>query len=214
MRKFIFFITAIYFTFPVSARPQSGYYTDSGVDELRIEIDDLKHAIKSTQVELNLLDERIKKQDTYFSAKTTANKEMSSLSSLTSQVSSLEKKVFSLEKMLEKAIGDLRTLSNSANQALNKIQVLEQDLSSQEKRFDEVSKLKGTLSSISKAISQKPSAEMSSATKSYRVQAGDSLGKIARKYRTSVETLREINNISSNDKIIVGQEIRIPDDTQ
>jgi LysM repeat protein len=125
----------------------------------------------------------------------------------------LEKKVSHLEKTLEKAAADLRTLSTSANQALNKIQVLEQDLSSHEKRLEEVSKLKGTLTSISKAISQKPNSDAPANTKSYRVKAGDSLEKIARAHHTSADLIKKINNIS-NDKIIVGQELRIPDDSQ
>ena len=207
----LFFIT-IYSTSPVNARPQSGYYTDPALDEIRIEIDDLKHAIKSTQVELSLLDERTKKQDSALTARgNAAVKETSSLSLLTTQITSLEKKVSSLEKILEKAAADLRTLSISANQALNKIQNLEQDLSSHEKRLDEVSKLKGTLTSISKAIGQKTAADPALASKTYRVKAGDSLEKIARSQRTSADTLRKINNLT-NDKIIVGQELRLPDE--
>ena len=44
------------------ARPLSGYYANPEIDELRIELDDLKHALKTTQVELGLLDERLQKQ--------------------------------------------------------------------------------------------------------------------------------------------------------
>jgi LysM repeat protein len=214
MRKLILLFTALCFSFPVIARPQSGYYTDAALDELRIEIDDLQHAIKSTQVELGLLDERIKKQDTSFSTikGNNAHKESSSLSVLTAQVNSLEKKVSSLEKTLEKAVVDLRTISTSASQALNKIQSLEQDLSSHEKRLDEVTKLKGTLTTISKAIGQKSVNDVPSSTKTYRVKAGDSLEKIARNHHISVDVLRKVNTLA-NDKIVIGQELRLPDDT-
>lgn len=177
------------------ARPSSGYYTNPDVDELRVEIDDLKYALNTAQVELGLLQERLKKQDQSFS-------------SIKETVSSttLEKKVLQLEKVLDKAVSDLRTLSQSVNQTLSKIQNLESGITEHDKRFDEVTKLKGTLTSISKAI-KAPEAP-SQPTKTYRVKAGDSLEKIARSHQLSVETLRKINNLS-NDKILVGQELRV-----
>lgn len=215
MRQFIYLLTALYFALPLHARPNSGFYTNPEVDELRVELDDLKHALKTTQVELNLLDERLKKQDNALTSVKgqTQGRDASSLSLLSAQVSSLEKKVSGLEKTLDKASNDLRTLSASVSQSLTKIQNLELDLSSHDKRLEEVSKLKGTLTSISKAISQRPSVDMpsSGSTKAYRVKAGDSLEKIARINRVSVDSIRKINNLST-DKIVVGQELRLPDD--
>lgn len=215
MRIILFlFVAALCFVFPAHARPQSGYYSDPILEELRIEIDDLKHALKTIQVELNLVDERTKKQDnslTTFKGDF-QNKEKSSLHPLSSQINVLEKKVSSLEKLLEKVTTDLRTLSTTISQTLNKAEHLEHEVSSHGQRLDEVVKLKGTLTSISKAISQKPSYDVDTA-KTYRVKAGDSLERIARNHRISIETLRKLNNLS-NDKIIVGQELRLPDDSQ
>src|SRR5579862_3495498 len=119
------------FILPLHAKSNSGFYTNPELDELRIELDDVKHSLKSTQVELGLLDERLKKAPTQ-------NKEASSFTLLTTQVATLEKKVLSLEKTLEKAANDLRTLNASSTK-------IQQDLLSHEKRLDEVVKLKGTL---------------------------------------------------------------------
>lgn len=212
MRKLLLLFTVLYCTLPVHAR-QQGYYTEPALDELRIEIDDLKHAIKSTQVELSILDERVQKQNASLTSVkgSLANPESSPLSQLASQMALLEKKVSSLEKTLEKAANDLRTLSISASQTLNKMQILEEGILSHEKRLDEVAKLKGTLTSISKAIGQKPS-DAPSSKKSYLVKAGDSLERIARNHNTTVKVLRQINTLS-NDKIVPGQELRLPDDT-
>ena len=44
---------------------------------------------------------------------------------------------------------------------------------------------------------------------SYKVKNGDSLEKIAKAYQTSVQTLKDLNGISS-DKIRVGQTLKIP----
>jgi LysM repeat protein len=199
----LLFLCLLHCALPLHARPQSGHYTEAALDEFRIEIDDLKHALKSTQVELNLLDERINKQNHLFAAYSTKDTSSSS-------IQALEKKVLALEKTLDKIAADLRTLSQSTNQVLNKMQTLEHDLLAHEKRFEEVSKLKGTLTTISKAISQKPSTE--AGPKTYRVKSGDSLGKIAQAHHTSIENLRKLNRLS-DDKILPGQELRLTDDT-
>ncbi|SRR5581483_1238811 len=207
MTRFIVFILAsLSVVHSVQARPASGYYTNPEVDELRIEIDDLKHALNAAHVELGLLDERLKKQNTMLSDV----KVQSGSSSSASQVALLEKKVSSLEKLLEKAAIDLRTLHASVNQTLSKIQNMENNLASHDKRLDEVSKLKGTLTSISKAIGTQSNA-LSSNVKTYLVKAGDSLEKIARHCKSSVAEIRKINNLS-NDRIQIGQELRLPDD--
>lgn len=193
------------------ARPQSGYYANPEIDELRIEIDDLKYALNTTQVDLGLLDERLKKQNNALNGVKGQAGGNSSLSLISSQVATLEKKVLGLEKTLEKAANDLRALNASVNQTLSKVQHIETDLSLHDKRLDEVAKLKGTLTSISKAIGQQ-SASSTNSTKTYCVKAGDSLEKIARNNKSSVDAIRKINNLS-NDRINIGQELRLPNDS-
>ncbi len=190
----------------LDARPPSGYYTNPEVDELRIEMDDLKHALNTTQVELNLLDERLKKQNNTLSSV----KGQTNPTSAQSQLDKLEKKVTQLEKTLEKATTDLRTLNTSINQTLSKIQTLETDLVSHDKRLEEVTKLKGTLTSISKAIGGQATT-LPASTKVYKVKAGDSLEKVARNHKTTADILRKLNQLQ-NDRILVGQELRLPDE--
>ncbi len=50
-------------------------------------------------------------------------------------------------------------------------------------------------------------------TQYYKVRRGDNLGSIARKYRTSVAYLRELNDFSRKKTIRVGQKIVVPDRT-
>lgn len=210
MRQFSVFIAGLTLTFSLCARPPSGLYASPDVDELRLELDDLRHSLHTTQVELHLLEEQLLKHNA--SAAKNDSREANSIGLPGTQLSSLEKKVSHLEKGLEKACDDLRRLSQSLTQSLTKIQTFESDLAAHDRRLEEVTKLKSTLTSISKAIGGRPSQEsLSVATKSYRVKAGDSLEKIARFHHVSVESLRKINHLS-NDKIVVGQELRIPDD--
>lgn len=171
------------------------------MDEMRLELADVKHELKSTQVELNLLDERVRKQ--------TSSIEISSKTKADS--SNLEHRIAYLEQLLEKTTADLRTLSNHTTQALKKLAAIENEIISHENRLDEVVKLKGTLTSISQAIGQ-PASPSKNTTSSYRVKAGDSLEKIARSHKTSISALKNLNNLK-NDKIVVGQELRIPDES-
>lgn len=186
------------------------------LEELRIELADVKHALNSTQVELSILEDRVKSQDSaLFAVKNQGNKAPQS-NQLTEQIHALEKKISSIEKIQEKVLSDLRQLSSHANttagvlsQYKNKINELEKDIAAQNQKFDEFSKLKSTLSSISKLMKQNAFGE--DLLKSYKVMTGDSLEKIARQHGTTVETLKKINRLDS-DRIMAGQELRLPYD--
>lgn len=180
------------------------------LEELRIEVADVKHALHSTQVELRILEEKVKNNQT---SKTAAKE--SNQSNLALQLANLEKKFLHLEKIQDKFTSDLRQISVHANQSAtafsqykDKLRELEQDIAAQNKRLDEVVKLKSTLTSISKAIKEK-NEDASDSFRKYRVKPGDSLERIARSQNTSVEAIKRINQLDS-DRIVVGQEIKIP----
>jgi LysM repeat protein len=175
-------------------------------DEFRIEVDDLKYALHTAQVDLGLLSERLQKQDSTVRKIQSQHQETPSLS----QLALLEKKVLHLENVLDKAASDLRALNQSLHQTLSKIQSLETHISQHEKRLDEVAKLKGTLTSISKAIGQRSSPEAGNVPlgTTHCVKAGDSLEKIARIHHIPIETLKTLNHLSS-DKIRIGQELKL-----
>jgi LysM repeat protein len=151
---------------------------------MRLEIADLKHELKSALVDLNLLDERVRKD---------AQKPQTANQPSSAQLSALEKKVASLEKLLEKAISDLRSLNSTTTQALTKIHDLEKEITTHDQRLAEVNQLKGTLTSISKAIGSTTPSEAF-----YRVKAGDSLEKIARNHKISVDTLKKLEQLQSD----------------
>ena len=182
----------------LSSRQNTSNRSDLSLDEVRLELADVRHELKSTQVELNLLDEQFKKQT------------LSSFSKQGESGVTLDKKIANLEKLLEKAAVDLRNLSTHTNQALAKLTHLEQEVSLHEKRLDEVVRLKETLTSISHAIGDSHPSSTSNTV--YKVKAGDSLEKIARANKISVPALKNLNHLKS-DKIVVGQELRVSDDT-
>lgn len=199
MNRLFLFATLLGCTL-LSAKPSSSYYSPE-MDELRIELEDVKKELHSTQVELSLLEERQKKQ-------TGAASKQAADSSISLQLSSLEKKLSNLEKNLDKLTTDLRVVTNHLNQTVSQVEKLENNLVHYDDKFSELGKLKGTLTSISKAM-QQPQPVLDA--KTYRVKAGDSLEKIARLHHTTAQTLRKLNQLSS-DKIVVGQQLKVGDE--
>jgi LysM repeat protein len=205
------------FTFFFTMSNLTARYSSSSdviIDELRLELSDVKHDLHSARIEIQLLEEKLSKQERAFAAnKNVAAKpsDTPALRANSDTIDALEKKITHFEKLLDKVVADLRTLNISANQAVLKTQELELALGVQEKKFDEVVKLKSTLSSISKAMGQSNSnAQLLAATNTYRVKAGDSLEKIGRAHHTSIEAIKQLNHLT-NDKIVIGQELKLPD---
>ncbi len=168
----------------------------STVEEVRIALLDVRQAFSEQKMEIQLLEEKVTK--------------LKPATQTTTSV--LESRIRRLEKTLEKIESDLHQLSAHANQTTeslveyrNQIQAIDSQCKIQTTRLDEIAKLKGTLNSISQAISKTtPSDHI------YTVRSGDSLEKIARKYDTSVDSLKKLNRLSNN-TILIGQELKIPE---
>lgn len=161
---------------------------ESTINDLRMEIADLKHALHGTEVEVKLLEERMESTE----------------GSLASPRDSkdLERKIAFIEKNLEKLAGEIRSLSQFSTQTTAALSVYRQQIANLDGKLDEISKLRSTLSQLSRSSAPQE-------TSSYQVKSGDSLEKIARKFQVPVEALKRENNLSS-DKIVVGQQLAIP----
>ncbi len=191
----------------MSAWRDDGHQSNIALEELRIELADLKHALNGAKVDLQLLDEKLKNPD---SAKNKTAKNDLSL-----QLVNIERKVGELQRNQEKIFQDLKQLGSHAthstsalNKQQEKLQEMGQEIAAQNKRLEEVVKIKGTLSSLSQVLKNKSHSESSSET--YKIKSGDSLEKIARNHGTTIEAIKRVNDLST-DRIIVGQEIKIPD---
>lgn len=189
-------------------------YHDLALDELRIEVADIKHTLHTQQMEMSLLEDKIREKDQALSSLT---REMSGKKSLKTEqlfeeIVSLQKKLSYVEKMQEKVAGDIKQLNNHANQTAStfsqyrdKIYEMQKELDTVSHKINDVAKLKSTLSNLSKTLNTKSS----SSVITYKVKSGDSLGKIANDHRISVEALKKYNDLD-NDRIYVGKELKIP----
>ena len=75
---------------------------------------------------------------------------------------------------------------------------LEQEIQLQNRRFEEIAKLKTFIENSSKDLDAKV----------HKVRPGDTLEKIARLHKTSVERIKKVNDLNQ-DLIVIGQELRI-----
>lgn len=163
---------------------QNNRQSDIALEELRVEVADLKHALHAAEVEISLLEERLETP-----SKTTEN------------LSTLQHKIAVIERNQDKLSGEIRTLSTHANQMTSSLSHYRDQIQNLTSRFEDLEKIKNTLSSISKSIGRSQT--------SYKVKAGDSLEKIARHHNTSVEAIKKANHLQT-DRIVVGQELLVP----
>ena len=176
--------------------PASDSQSCALVNEVREEVSDLKHSLRSVQVSLQILEEQLQNQDlSLASIKNQLHLKNPKYEMVGDQLSVLEKKIFQIEKTQEKIVSDLRTLNTTSQQALQKAHEVDQNL-------EEVTKLKTTLNSLSKAMQP-------SSPKKYKVRQGETLEKIARDYHTTVSALKKHNHLQ-HDRIFIGQELEIP----
>ena len=172
-------------------------------------LDDVKHDNNCFQTELQILDGRIKY---YENALTTLKqneleKQQKKLDALSEQILNLEQRFASLEKKQQtntKGIYDLSTHANETTAALSqfkdRINEMEQEILSQNTRYDELMKLKASMDQMGKSKAN---------YKIYKVKPGDSLKKIAKAHKTAIDKIKKFNDLD-HDLIVVGQELKIP----
>ena len=167
--------------------------SDHVMDEMRTEIADLKYALHGTEVELQLLEEKVERKNVVSPAPK-------------GDLAALQSKIALLEKTVDKMTADLKSLMTYANQTTASLSQYRDQILEIDHKLSEVSKLRSTLTEMSKAYS---APQPSTPEKTYRVKSGDSLEKIARKFQTTSEALKKENQLTS-DKIVIGQELSIP----
>lgn len=125
------------------------------------------------------------------------------------QAQSLDK----LDANLGSLISDVKQMRNHANglsETLAKTQSRVEELNNTvQAQNRNIHNLHSALATIMEAFDMKPPAGISTETAdTYKVKAGDSLDKIARKYKTSIKKIKELNRLK-NDTIRVGQKLKV-----
>jgi len=182
--------------------------------ELQTNLDDVRHDLNCFQTEMQILDGRIKYYENALSGlkEQDLDKQQSKIDLLAQQVAALEKKISVVERLNDSGSRDLQQLTSHANETTaalsqfkSRITELEQEIQSQNQRFEQVAKLKGHFEGLAKHLSN------ASDKKIYKVRPGDTLDKIARFHQTTAERIKKANDLNQ-DLIVVGQELVIPDE--
>jgi len=180
---------------------------------MQTNLDDLKHDIHCFQTEIQILDGRIKYYENALATlkQQDIEKQTAKLEQIAHDLRLLEKKWTTFEKTQEEANGGVLRLTSHANetstalvQFKQRIQELEQQILSQNRRFEELAKVKGHIETIAKSL---PTSKF----KIYKVRPGDSLEKIANLHHTKADKIKKLNELES-DLIVVDQELKIPTD--
>lgn len=182
--------------------------------EVRTSLDDLRHDINCFQTEMQILDGRIKYYENALATlkQQDLEKQQIKISQISQQIQSLEKKWSSLDRVQQGGEQELKQLLSHANETTaaltqfrNRIQELEGEILVQNRRFEELAKLKGNIETITRELRAS-----SDSYKIYKVRSGDTLEKIARLHKIPVDQIKKSNQLDQ-DLIVVGQELKIPE---
>jgi LysM repeat protein len=188
--------------------------------EIRDNMEDLRHEVRNHEAEIRIYDEKLGTMESsidtlrqQINETHQANKDVLKENSTNSEL-----KLTSVDTTVKGLVTDLRQLKTHANDSAIALGQYKQKLLELEKIIEaqsqNIENLQAALKSMMDAMQVKSGGsvaytESSTSGKTYRVRQGDSLEKIARSQGTNITALKEVNNLS-NDKIIVGQNLRIP----
>lgn len=191
--------------------------------EMRDSLDEMKHEVANHESEIRVFEEKLASTESIIDGlrqqqtdAAQANKEL-----LKGSSANLETRIISLETTTKGLVADLRQLKTHANDTAEVLGQYKKQLAEMERlvqnQNQNIDNLQTAVRSLIDAMqvktaTEKPSQQperMVDGTKIYRVKAGDSLEKIARNNQTTIQALKELNGLS-NDRIIVGQAIKLP----
>lgn len=187
------------------------YQWELTIHEVQTNLDDLRHDTNCFQTEIQILDGRIKCFENSLASlkQQEIEKQQVRIDQITCQLHLLEKKWISFEKKQEMGKEGFDQLSTHANETTlaltqfkNRIEELEREIISQNRRLEVLAKLKGNIETLAKSLKNET-------VKIYKVRPGDSLEKIAKSHKTDVSTLKQLNQLTQ-DLIVVDQELKVP----
>lgn len=181
------------------------------INKVRTDIEDIKHDLNTYEIEHHILEGKLADQEHSLTIlqKETIEAYSTKLDAVLNELTGVRSEIEGMKNKQKQLLGDISELTSHANDTTNalaqykgKIESLEKVLEEQDGRFEQIAGLKKTLNEIAEY-------HKSNQYSHYTVKTGDSLEKIAKKFHTSVDEIKRINN-RTNDLIIVGEEIQVP----
>jgi len=207
---------------PIFGAPKRYAYeedTYTALREMRDTLEDVRHEVNNHETEIRMYEEKLRTQEIIldafrqeFSEAYHTQKDLLKGTSI-----NLEAKIAGIESTCKGLAADLRQLKSHANDSASVLAQYKQKFTEIDKLVEaqnqNIDNLQAALKAMMEAMQVKAGQDTASNSpnqgKTYRIKPGDSLEKIARHNQTSVQVLKELNNLSE-DKIIVGQKLQLP----
>jgi len=215
MKRFAPLLLLIAGCSPIKSSPHDErYQLELTLHEVQTNLDDLRHDIHCFKTELQIIDGKIRHSENALAnvKQQDLEKQQAKIDQIALHLQTLEKKLAGFDKIDQKEADERQRLLSHATETTTaltqfkqRIEELEQELLANQRRFEEFGKLKGNLEHLMNAL------RGGEGSKGYKVKPGDSLEKIAKLHKTSVEKIKKLNSLQQ-DLIVVGQELQIPND--
>ena len=195
------------FSFSLGAAPQYHPYKNpnNAASSFRGAIDDLHHEVNNHEEELRMFEERLNTQENILDSlrQQLLDDNLKNQETAKGNTASFDKKIVGIESTISGVITDIRKLQTHANDSAKTLLQYKNKIDELEKQMEH---LQAAVNSLLDALQPKTAP---SASQVYEVQSGDSLEKIARRNKTTINKLKELNGLK-NDRIYTGQRLKLP----
>lgn len=206
MLRFVLFTIALLFALQTNAAaPKQTSWSSTNLTD---KVDDLQNDVDNHTTEIRIIDEKLKNQLLILESirdqlqdTTQSQKDLVKNSSV-----GLENRILALESTLKSINADLRQMQTHANETANALKQYKQKIAEQ---GSSIETLQAALKTLMEAMQVSASSTTTPTSKSYTVQSGDTLEKIAKRNKTSVREITNLNGLQ-NEKIFIGQTLKLP----
>jgi LysM repeat protein len=180
-----------------------------------VDIEALRHMVDNQESELRMFENKL---DSLNSLLESLNDQFSEAHAHQKALvkgtgSALDTKIASLESFTKSMAADIKKLHAHANDTSASLDFFKKKLSDWDQTLkhqnQNIENLQSAMQTLMEVLQVKADAGPSSAGKTYKVKDGDSLGKIAKSQGTTIQAIKEANNLNS-DNIVVGKTLKIP----
>lgn len=195
--------------------------TQALLNDMRLRVNNLRHEIENHENEIRVFENKLRNQDDTVEAlraqvgtSSQAHKDV-----IKNGIGQIENRLLPLEANQKGLVSDLKTIKDHTNETAVGLNQLSQRLSKLETAIDQqnhnIGSLQDAMQSIVDALQIKdvPTVKRaigdSSSGKTYKVKNGDSLGTIARDSHTTIQVIKDLNQLK-NDRIVIGQTLKLP----
>lgn len=216
----LFLVAAFLFYSPLSSAYYPQQYgksvANNNAADLKNTLSDLRHQLSNQDVEIREFEEKLHSHSAMLESFRAEQEQEFSLHKdyLKENITLIENKISSLESSIKNLVDDFKKFKNNANETVEAFSMCKKKFAEMEKQLEvqnkHINQLEGVVRNLVDILqANEPSFEKATEGKTYKVQPGDTLEKIANRHGTTIKALKELNHLSQ-DRIFVGQTLKLP----